>query len=59
MKNHLYYIHYKGHNGKDMLEIRTSPLSIEELTAKWLQWYEFAIKNHGYQLQKIEEEKFA
>lgn len=59
MKNHLYYIHYKGHKGKEMLEIRTSTLSIEELTIQWNKWYEFAIKNHGYELQRIEEEIFA
>jgi hypothetical protein len=39
-----------------MVEIRTSPLSIEELTEQWYKWYEFAIKNHGYKLERIEED---
>ena len=58
MKNHLYYIRYKGHNGREMVEIRTSTLSIDELSIQWCKWYEFAIKNHGYQLQSIIEEDF-
>jgi hypothetical protein len=58
VKNHLYYIRYRGHNGRDMVMIRTSTMSIPELTEQWHKWYEFAIKNHGYKLYDIIEEDF-
>ena len=58
MRNHLYYVRYKGHGGRGMVDIRTSPLSMEEFTEQWLKWHEFAIKNHGYQLESIIEEDF-
>lgn len=54
-RQHLYYIHYKGHNGKDMVEMRTTKMSLRDLTVKWHEWYKSAIQNHGYRLQYIEQ----
>jgi hypothetical protein len=55
-RNHLYYIHYRiNSRGKDMVCMRTSKMSLEEITEWWHKTYEFAISNYGYELQKIEQ----
>lgn len=55
-RNHLYSIHYRVNSRKeDKVLLKTSSLSIEELREWWNETYKFAIINHGYELQKIEE----
>lgn len=54
-RKHLYYIHYHiGDRMQDMVCMKTGD-SKEQIEADWLKAYKFAILNHGYQLQKIEE----
>ena len=54
-RKHIYYIHYHiGDRNQDMVCMKTGD-SKEQIEADWLKAYKFAILNHGYQLQKIEE----
>lgn len=55
-RNHLYYVHYRiNSRGQDMIQARTSQLSTEEFVEWWHKAYEFAIRNHGYELVEVEQ----